>query len=335
MVRLLRPYVAVLLVALLGSGCSTAWPRVTAVSDARFGAWSPPATIDVLPIDLEVWTEPGVGADADQVRQQAESRIIGATTELMYRRGYAVAAVLDWQGTYVDRNGVQSVVIEPPALLQTVDSLASYGSALAVTPKEMPAPYLPVRLGEKTGSDATLYIGGWGFVGHSSSVGDSIAKGILIGVLVVGVVVVAAAISKSDTVDKVLGGAARGAGHAAKALSSAGRLVLRAAAKAGSAVVDLARVGVDVTVDVVNAVPADAFGREETHLNLVSGRPEWSQAADAKRQGSSALYLEMTLVDNHTGLVRWHAHQQFPANPKNNRDVIHAVASMLASLPAR
>jgi hypothetical protein len=328
---------AALLVGLLGSGCSSSWPRVTAISDARFASWVPPATIDILPVDLEVWTQPDVREDADQVRQLAESRIIGASTEILYRRGYAIGGMIDWNGMYVAGSGGLVQALEPRLLLQTVDSLAAYGSAMEVTPKEMPVPFLPARLGEQTGSDATLYVGGWGFVGRpESSVGDAILKGVVIGIVVIGVVVIAAAISKhSDGLGKALDGAARGAGRAVSVLSSAGRLAMRAALKAGSAMVDLARVGVDLTIDVVTSVPVDAFGRSETHLNLVSGRPEWSAAPNARRSGSSAMYLEMTLVDNHTGLVRWHAHQRFPANPKSGRDVAHAVGSMLASLPAR
>lgn len=329
------------------------------MSDARFNSWSPPATIDVLPVDLEVWTQKGLPDNPDQVRLAAESSIIGATTEQLFQRGYSVGAVLDWRGEFVAGGGQLAAAYEPTQLLDTVDALSSFGTAVGVT-KEMPAPFLPVRLGERTGSEATLYIGGWGFVGKSTSSGEKVAKGVLIAVAIIGVIAILAIIAKSDGGGKLLDGVGKGAGTAAKVASSAGRVALRSAARAGNALVEVARAGshlndgiainngsanIEVTVaDIArtgdlapSAGPAhgDCFGRSETHLNLVSGRPEWASSPDAKHSGSSAMYLEMTLVDNRTGLVRWHAHQRFPANPKNPGNVARAVRAMLAAMPAR
>lgn len=323
------------LAASLSVGCATTWPRVTAVSDARFAATAA-ASIDVLPIDLEVWVQQGLGDDAEQVRVATESHIVGAVAELLYRHGHQVGAFLDWRGSYVGAGGQEVAVMQPAELLATIDSLASYGTAMKVTPHELPVPYLPVRLGQRTGAEATLYIGGWGFVGRKAdSTGETVLKVVLVSVIVIGVVALLAAIAKDgDGVGKLLDGAGKGVGSAARAMASAGRTALHAMARAGTAVVDLTRAAVDVSVDVAQSLPHDAFGRSETHLNLVSGgRPEWSKAPDAKVSGASALYLEMTLVDNATGLVRWHAHQRFPANPKNAKQVARAVATMLAAMP--
>jgi hypothetical protein len=321
----------------MSAACTASWPRVTAISHARFRGAAAPLTIDLLPIDLEVWTHPDIKVAAEPVRLQAESGILATTSEALYRRGYAVGALLDWKGGFVSRAGQPATAYSPDVLMATVDSLASYGTAMQLLAgHELPPPYLPARLGEATGSEATLYIGGWGFVGRKRDTGGKILTGIALAVLVVGVVVVLAALDdKGKGVDKVLDGAAKGAGHVAKLAGSAGRVAFRAAARAGTAMIDIARVGLEVTADVVSHmhVSVDAFGRDETHRNLVAGRPEWSQAPDAKRDGESALYLEMTLVDNQSGLVRWHAHQQFPANPQNRAAVARAVASMLAALP--
>lgn len=355
-----RQVLTVLLAALLATGCSSSWPRVTAVSDARFNSWSPPATIDVLPVDLEVWTQQGLQDNPDQVRIAAESSIIGTTTEQLFQRGYAVGAVLDWRGEFVASGGQLASAYEPTQLLDTIDALSSYGSAVGVT-KEMPAPFLPVRLGERTGSEATLYIGGWGFVGKSTSTGEKVAKGVLITVAIIGVIAIVALLAKSDGGGKLLDGVGKSAGAAAKVASSAGRVALRTAARAGNALVEVARASselaessnvsvgssanIEVTVSDIahagdvtaSAGPShgDCFGRSETHLNLVAGRPEWASSPSAKHSGSSAMYLEMTLVDNRTGLVRWHAHQRFPANPKNPGSVARAVRAMLEAMPAR
>jgi hypothetical protein len=351
-----RVVLAMVLAAVITSGCSSSWPRVTSVSDARFNSWAPPASIDVLPVDLEVWTSKEIKDNPDELRQKAESSIIGAATEQLFQRGYAVGAVLDWQGQFVGASGQLTYAYAPIELLDTIDALSSFGTAIGVT-REMPAPYLPVRLGERTGSEATLYIGGWGFAGkRTASTGETIAKGVLIAVAIVGVVAILAILAKSDSGGKILDGVGKGVGTAAKVATSAGRVALRTAARAGNVVVEVARAGaqnldvapgvhVDLTVadvgrsgdQVVAAAPqqGDVFGRTETHLNLVPGRPEWSQQADAKHSGSSAMYLEMTLVDNRTGLVRWHAHQRFPANPRNPGNITRAVKAMLASMPAR
>jgi hypothetical protein len=349
---ILRQMVAVAMaasmVAMTATGCSSSWPKVKSVSDASFNAWAPPSTIDVLPVDLEVWTHPGLKANPDEVRVKAESSIVGAATELLFQRGYAVGAVLDWQGQFVGSGGQITQAYAPVQLLDTVDALSSYGTAMEVTPREMPPPYLPVRLGQQTGSEATLYIGGWGFAGKSDSTGNAVLKGVLLGVAIIGVIAIVAVLAKSDSGGKLLDGVGKTAGTAAKAAASAGRVALRAAAQAGNVVIEAARIGAELSADVhvsagpavypgqlVSAGPAgsDVFGRDETHLNLVSGRPEWSSAPDAKRSGGSAMYLEMTLVDNRTGLVRWHAHQRFPANPRNPGNIARAVKAMLASMP--
>lgn len=351
-----RAGLSLLLAAILVStGCASSWPRVTAISDARFNS-SAPASIDILPIDLEVWSHPDLSTNLDEVRLQAESGMIASISEQLFQRGYALGAILDWRGQFVGAGGQMLAAYEPSSLLDTIDALSSYGTATAVTPREMPPPFLPVRLGERTGAEATLYVGGWGFVGKSSSTGADIAKGVLIAVAIVGVIVLVAALSKGggDSLGKAADGVAKGAGTAAKAVASAGRVALRAAAKAGTAIVqvadavtprsegavegvidgvaEIARISAEVSI--YSGPQSDCFGRTETHLNLVHGRPEWSTAPGAKHSGGSAMYLEMTLVDNRTGLVRWHAHQKFPANPKSRGDVQRAVRAMLKQLPA-
>jgi hypothetical protein len=80
---------------------------------------------------------------------------------------------------------------------------------------------------------------------------------------------------------------------------------------------------------------ADAFGRMQvdTHIELCDTRPDWH--ATGPRDGNSAMYLEMTLVDNQTGLVLWHVHQQFPASGARKDQIDHVVASLLETLPAQ
>jgi hypothetical protein len=53
------------------------------------------------------------------------------------------------------------------------------------------------------------------------------------------------------------------------------------------------------------------------------------------RSGGSRTYLEMTLVDNRTGRVLWHARQVFKANPGHPGDAHQVMKRMLDTLPLR
>ena len=46
------------------------------------------------------------------------------------------------------------------------------------------------------------------------------------------------------------------------------------------------------------------------------------------------MMLEMTLIDNRSGLVVWHARQRFPARAYKAKDIKKAFARMLKTLPA-
>src|SRR5258706_38238 len=66
----------------------------------------------------------------------------------------------------------------------TVAALAGYGTR--ATGSVLPTPFLPVRLGGTTGSDATLFVGGWSYLAMpGESTGDKVAKGVAIGLFVV------------------------------------------------------------------------------------------------------------------------------------------------------
>jgi hypothetical protein len=76
----------------------------------------------------------------------------------------------------------------------------------------------------------------------------------------------------------------------------------------------------------------DAFGRT---AEVIADHPEWASEPGVPHGGDSQMYLEMTLVDNHTGLALWHGHQTFPASAAKAGDVERAARTILASLPAR
>jgi len=317
---------SVLAAALVTGACGARWPQqvATVTSADLAGKVSPVRTIDLLPTDLEVWAHPDAIGDPELTRMAAEARLVGVASETLYRRGYTVGAVLDWDGRYVGPDGKLQVALPGPLLLATVDSLASYGTFVGDS-HSLPDPILPARLGA-SGADATLYIGGWGFSGKAPERGQLAAKIILGTILIVGVIIVVAALakSKSDPLGKLAGGTARAAGRVG---ASIGRTALRA----GSAIVDLGRVGVDVIEPLIE--PAIEVAVAASAPPAIPQRPVWSNDKTLPRTGPSKMYLEMTLVDNRSGRVLWHAHQAFPANPAHPRDVMKAAKLLLQSLP--
>jgi len=84
----------------------------------------------------------------------------------------------------------------------------------------------------------------------------------------------------------------------------------------------------NMTLDVM-----DAMARTGTHVEIYAGRPDYYRSR-APHKGRSAMLLEMTLVDNRSGRVLWHARQRFPASPARPEQVEKAVKRLLAALPA-
>jgi hypothetical protein len=327
--------------ALFAGACGHSWPSTTpAKADPAFAARQRPiTTVDILPVDVEAWTQPGVKVSADDLRLMAEAGIIGATSDELLRRGYLVSNAIGWDGEFVRPDGLNAVALTPDALLATVDALSSYGLAVEKS-HGLPVPYLPVRLGDATGADATLYIGGWTYQGKDTSRADKILKGVLIGIAIVGVIVVLAVIAKNaDGLGNAAGGVARSAANAAVSVA---RVAGRVALKAGNATIQIGRGLADVSADVLDTTfrIADAWGRSanSTHITVfdtTSPRPpSWSERPEAPHKGHSRTYLELTLVDNRTGLVLWHARQQFPTHAGTDAKAQRIVHTLMTSLPA-
>jgi len=341
-----RPSAAVALVtagALFAAACGPSWPSTTpAATDPVFAARQRPiTTVDILPVDVEAWTQNGVKVSPDDLRYAAEVAIVGATSQELLSRGYLVDNAIGWNGEYVRPDGQTGIAIEPDALLATVESLSTYGLAIEHS-RGLPVPYLPARLGVNTGADATLYIGGWTYEGKDKSSADKIIKGVLIGVAIVGVIVVLAVIakgSKGDGLGNAFGSAARGVANAAVSVA---RVAGRAALRAGSATIQITKGAAQAAGDVLDTTAQilDAWGRSPgtTHVSIYSANPSpkppaWSEREGVPHKGHSRTYLELTLIDNRTGLVLWHAQQQFPTHAGTDAKAQKIVHSVMASLP--
>jgi len=309
--------------AFLAAGCAGGrpWPRQpVAVTTQAFAHQAEIATIDVLPLDLQMWGERDYNGDLDRVRNGAELNIMNVALDVLAKRNYAVGAMIDWNGDYPGGKALSK-----DELIATVGSLGHYGAATAEHPGELPVPFLPARLGTTTGADATLYVGGWSYVAnHRDSTGDQIVEAIVIGLLIISVVAIVAAVTKSSKSSSHGGGGGSSGGH-----SGGGS---HGGFSAGRGLGHVHGGGYHNPSTAVALV--DAFGRTAVDLALTTA--DWGENPDLPHAGEdSQMYLEMTLVDNHTGLALWHAHQVFPASAASPEETTRVARTMLGQLPAR
>lgn len=370
-------------IALASAGCGgRPWPT-TPVSAADPGLASRGfLTVDVLPMDVAVWADPGT-ISPDAVRGQVEAQVLNTALDTLSKRSFGIGAVVDWSG-----NAGPVAVLGQRELQATVSALAGYGAASSADEQ----PVLPVQLGQATGADTTLYVGGWAYVGkqHESRT-NKVAKGVAIALVaitvVVAVVLIAEALSDdsndSKTGDKKKGGAAvrddreeavasvrdhRRGSTTTPAASvrdhrSAGAAANRPLVRdhRGAGFGDNARDhrstgSGDNVRDHRSAGPMvrDHRGAQDSPGGLLvrdhrgGSEPRSTVGVDLgyaedleiyvrppPEPGESRLYLEMTLVDNKTGRVLWHAHQTFPANATRPGDAERAARVLLASLPSQ
>lgn len=328
---------------ILVTGCGgAAWPQhavaVVAAPATTAAPISAITTVDVLPLDLQLWAEPGSNANLDDVAARANMNIMNATLAALAAKQIQLTSLIDHNG-----ESAGMPVLTREQLAATMGALGHYGTTATEHPGTLPVPYLPVRLGSTTGADATLYVGGWGYVAaHHRSTGDKIAEGLAIALVVVAAVAIVAALA--DAADHHPSSKSK-----SKSKSTSRSRDHRAASDSGG--IDLPRMGhehggEDNSHPIVwrqfdrrehrgpslGAVLVDAFGRAA--IDTALSEPQWSDDPELPRTGPSQLYLEMTLVDNRTGLALWHAHQTFPAQAWTG-DASRAARIVLATLPAQ
>lgn len=324
--------VASLMSASLAACGAPSWPgTVRGVGDPRFMAHQQVIeTVDVLPVDLQVWTVSGHQRGAELVAGDATATVAGMVTSQLARRGYEVVAAIDRDGDYVSVDGTKRDAMSPEEVESTTMSLSSYGVAQSQTEGALLVPFLPARLGAATGSDTTLYVGGWAYAGKDQK--SNKAAKVIGTVLIVGLIaVVAVALIAGEKGGGGLGKVAEGAGRAAGgAVKVVGRVAVGAVRTAGHVGVAILR---DPELFHLTVDTLDAFARAGTHAERQPTRPDYY--AEGPREGRSAMLLEMTLIDNHSGKTLWHARQRFPASPENPKQIEKAVSRLMATLPAR
>jgi hypothetical protein len=291
-------------IASIGVISCSSWPKpVSFAAPASHAIRS----VDVLPLDLSLWTEAGYDANPEQLRSTASMHIANTALGALGARSYAVDAMIDWNGDYPG-----GTAMAPTALESTVNVLAGYFTDAT----QLPKPGLPVRLGSATGADATLYVGGWAYVAnHHESTANKVAEGVAIGLLVA--VAAVAAYELIAAVNLPLGAGRGRASHSRHAQSSRHPVEPQQFASRGR-VVREPHPTTELQVD------SDA---------PVIQHPDWANADRMPHDGDSMMFLEATLIDNRTGFALWHAHQIFPANAASRDDVERATRELVASIP--
>jgi hypothetical protein len=299
------------------TGCAPTWPDVRPAGQPWFLAGhGNVATIDLLPLDVAITSDGQRGAPED-IAPAFEAQMAAEIAGVLQSRGYQLGATIDWDGGYLRADGQPGLAMTRDEIGRTLASLASYGFAASRAPG-LPPPFLPARLGAATGSDATLYVGGYAFSGDDPGGVDAgdVAKGVLIAVFIVVVVVVLVAASKHG------GGGGSVVSGAGRAVAGAGRVAVHGVARLGHIVVHARRPLFDVV---------DVFGRATTHIDIYLEHAD--EVPLVPTRGDSQTLLEMTLVDNRTGQALWHARQRFPANPARRDHISQLVARVLSTLP--
>jgi hypothetical protein len=314
--------------AFLATACAAErpWPQHPVAISDRALALGATGTIDILPLDLQLWAEPGYEVDLARVRDGTEVNLMSVALDALARRNYTVGATIDWNGDFPGGNALSR-----DALLATISSLSRYGATANEHPGQLPVPFLPARLGGATGADATLYVGGWGYVAkHRDTTGEQVAQGIAIALLIITVVAIIAVLAskKSSRGHSHGGGSSGGRGTVAGGHGSRGGGFGRGAFSASRGAEHVRHFRRSATGVV------DAFGRAA--IDIAVSTPDWGVNPTLPHDGGqSQLYLEMTLVDNRTGLALWHAHQTFPGSAASADDVARAARTMMSQLPAR
>src|SRR4051812_10925095 len=325
-----RPVIASsTLIALVASACAgdRPWPaHPVSVTSRELARRGKVATIDVLPLDFRLWAEPDFDGNLETLRSGAEANIMNAALETLSRRNFTTTAVIDWNGAWSG-----GTAMSPDDLLATVASLGQYGAAASRYDGVLPEPFLPARLGTATGADATLYLGGWGYVtqpeAHDSTAAK-IATGVVVALVVVTVVALFVAAPHEDKSSHKAGHHGGGGGSS----GGGGGVSQRPLSSASHSVAHLHR-GVRAA-----AAALDAVGRTAIDIGVATTldqEPVPTDEPPPHDSGKAQMYLEMTLVDNRTGLALWHARQLFPADAASPQDTARAARTLIEQLPGR
>jgi hypothetical protein len=330
-------------------------------------------SVTVLPVDLSFQKIGENGFDAQtsaRVESELSVGIRRALIAALATKGYQLTGFVQPDGSSDAPAAKGRYVIHPRDLsaLRTHihNSTAMSSPGPGVIEARVPA-QLTRLLGLGTGSDASLYVRGWGFTPHSESNTGTIV-GIILIVLLVGLIILLLA-SKSS----------KGGGHSAgSALGGAGRAAVKAAVLAGHVTLRAAPIiyhhhhhhydhlscyscvpeplpppppppppppspppGTETPYDINEPRPAPTTQAAPRPTPRPTPRPPAQPEPPpvlvlnpGPPPSEAMVGLAISLVHNATGRVLWHAGQSFKVEVDGEVDGQKLVEHFLAELPA-
>lgn len=238
------------------------------------------ATVDLMPIDSRIVAYDGHPLGGGGVTAAFHANLAASVAPALEKQRYRLAAAIDRTGHY--SIGQVREAMPPEQLEATVVAFLQHADDQVFSRTLLPAA-LPHRLGERTGSQATLFVGGYGIAGDDSESIDSLIGGLAVMSLALGAVGIVGTLAVQPNGQQA-------------ALEDTAEL----AASMGDA--------------------ADALAEIEERNRY--------------RPPRSALRLIVTLVDNATGAVIWHADRTFDGfDPTDPEDVQWALRVALRRAP--
>jgi hypothetical protein len=265
---------AVIAVSTLGACVSSGQQvELAGVAPARQGVRSgAPASVDLLPIEshLTVYPEHRLAGGDPGVALRAAVR--SALPPVLGAHRYRLATAIDRRGRYSVRQAMSA-----PEVSATQVALLRNAQAQRGSPGHLLTPSLPHRLGEATGSQATLFVAAYGIAGDDMTNLDDVLGALALVSVVAGTAGTVGALANGDTEE----------------------------AAYNAAVVD------DASATLDEVAYRQQFRAPRSHLRLV-----------------------LTMIDNASGQVIWHADRLFPRiDPTNPAQVRKAVEKSLRRLP--
>ena len=303
-----------------------------------------PHTVAVLPPDLHVTVRDSKGSlHGDRVLNEALlRRIQQGLARSLTRRGYRVVSVLRHDGAQLDA-GV--AVIHPRDLGALRLEIEQVTANLPTGPGLVSAAVsadLAQEIGRSTGADASLYARGWVYIAPGDSAAAKAAKviGITLLVLVmVGLVVILTAGKGGGGVGRALGGAFKAAGQAAvKTAQVAGRVAVRVLPRVMEAA---ARTHVHVRCAGPSHHPPVHHVAGCVRCQHVDEVPPPAMPSLARVPGMevprqlnrSTVGINISLVENDTGDLLWHAGQRFQVEARGSGNIERVIDHYLSQLP--
>jgi hypothetical protein len=153
----------VIVATAISAGCGSMGPQIELEAAAAKQRSAEIVTVDLLPVETRLWTyEEGPGR-AEAVAAAYRSRLMASIAAALRARRYRLASIIDRSGNY--SVGVVRRAMTDMELADTLGALNAHTDVQFRSPDRLVPLSVPARLGAATGSHATLYVGGTGYVG--------------------------------------------------------------------------------------------------------------------------------------------------------------------------